>query len=131
MPSHLFIKTRVLRIHHKLSIKHVIIERRTATLIKVNEYGEEYVEHSFVFNPHDNGGEQLRLNTQIVYNGDEITEDKFPCYFNQTLNLMSYGNSVSLNLLSTGLTPACLRKLADELENKILSFRKEKENKID
>lgn len=71
--------------------------------------------HHFVFNPSDNGGEQLILTTEWHANGDPITETE-GVLATQQLTLHSYGNSATFNLVGALLTPAKLRKLASELE---------------
>ena len=64
--------------------------------------------HDFVFNPEDNGGEQLSLTTSFdFHNKDEY-------YLTHKLRLMSYGMAVTLDI--NNITPEKLRKLADELE---------------
>jgi len=68
--------------------------------------------HVFIFNPQDNGGEQLSLSTIYADTGDLIDG----LCINQELELQSYCNSVSLNLNAVCFTPENLRKLADELE---------------
>jgi len=67
--------------------------------------------HYFVFNPKDNGGESLSLETTFMDNGDGIL-----AYTNQELTLASYTRMVKI-LGSDLLTPEILRKLANELES--------------
>ena len=67
--------------------------------------------HIFCFNPDANGGERLNLVTSIFVNGDP---DRV--YYAQELILNSYCNSARFYLHGATLTPANLRKLADELE---------------
>jgi hypothetical protein len=69
--------------------------------------------HSFIFNPKDNGGEALTLKTVFYDNGDGIPKG---IYIHQELELQSYSNSVTYNLIGATLTPENLRQLADELE---------------
>lgn len=70
--------------------------------------------HNFVFNPKDNGGESLSLSTEFRFNGDIDENDQY--YVNHTLTLQSYNNEASFHLFGIVITPATLRKLADELE---------------
>lgn len=77
---------------------------------------DELDQHRFSFNPKDNGGERLSLITKFYWNGD--LPDKDCWYTNQELRLKSYCNSASFNLSGVQITPAVLRKLADELEQK-------------
>jgi len=67
--------------------------------------------HVFCFNEHDNGGESLLLTTEMFANGDPDG-----VYINQELSLQSYCNSASFHLSGATITPALLRKLANELE---------------
>lgn len=67
--------------------------------------------HSFVFNPEENGGESFMIVTKFFANGDP--GGVFP---NHELTLQSYGNSASINLFGSAITPHRLRQLADELE---------------
>lgn len=69
--------------------------------------------HRFVFNPQDNGGEQLSLSTKMFSNGDDESPN---VYWNQSIELQSYSNSLSVDLHSVALSPDKLRKLADQLE---------------
>lgn len=66
--------------------------------------------HVFVFNEHDNGGEQLILTTEFYHNGDPDG-----VYVNQEITLGSYCNSASINLSGVQITPEILFKLATEL----------------
>lgn len=68
--------------------------------------------HTFVFNPKDNGGEQLTLTTKFVSNGD-----KGVALYDQELSLNSYCNVASFHILGAPITPSILRKLANELES--------------
>lgn len=68
--------------------------------------------HCFCFNPEDNGGESLLLDTEFHDNGD----DKDNIYLQQTITLNSYCNNVSINLSGAQITPEKLRQLANELE---------------
>lgn len=81
--------------------------------------------HTFVFNPSENGGESLSLHTKIHSNGDP---GKNGIYLNQILTLMSYCNSASFNFLGFMITPEVLRKLADELEVALKEAAKLNEN---
>ena len=72
-------------------------------------------QHSFSFNPKDNSGEGLTLETEIFDNGDKENN----IYLNQTLNLQSYCNSATFNLAGAQITPDKLRQLANELEKEI------------
>lgn len=78
---------------------------------------QEIARKVFVFNPKDNGGEQLILVTKIFDNGDE----KDNIYIEQELILHSYSNSASFNLAAITLTPEVLRKLANELESQLIT----------
>ncbi len=71
--------------------------------------------HRFILNKHLNSGEQISINTEFCNNGDEITETT-GVYINQTIELQSYGNAMSLIICDGCLTPEELRKLADELD---------------
>jgi len=74
--------------------------------------------HVFVFNPKDNGGEQLILTTEFFDNGDCAAYGfSGGVYTNQQLSLQSYGNSASMNLYGIVLSPENLRQLANELES--------------
>jgi len=75
--------------------------------------------HSFVFNPDDNGGESLMLTTIFYDNGDGPKEP----FIGHELHLQSYCNSTTLHLNGITLTPAILRKLANELEKVQKSLR--------
>lgn len=72
-------------------------------------------EHSFCFNPNDNGGESLILTTEFIANGEKIT-DKNGVFINQELSLQSYCNSASIKLFGVSITPEKLRELANQLE---------------
>lgn len=67
--------------------------------------------HTFCFNKNDNGGESLVLSTKMFSNGDPDG-----VYYEQEISLQSYCNSATLHLVGASITPALLRKLADELE---------------
>jgi hypothetical protein len=69
-------------------------------------------DHFFNFSPSETCGESLTLSTIFYDNGDG---PKHPV-INQELRLQSYGNSASFSLCGITLTPAILRKLANELE---------------
>lgn len=75
--------------------------------------------HSFTFNPNDNGGESLSIETKIYDNGDAKHGLKSGIFLNQTINLQSYGNSAQFNLCGATLTPDLLRRLANELDSLI------------
>lgn len=64
--------------------------------------------HRFCFNPQDNRGESLILETYFFLDGGISIE--------QELILTSYFNSASFNLGESLFTPKMLRKLADQLE---------------
>jgi hypothetical protein len=72
--------------------------------------------HVFNFNPHDNGGESLILQTHYISNGDPPDAEGTHFFTNQVLTLASYCNSASFNLYGAAFTPENLRKLADQLE---------------
>lgn len=76
--------------------------------------------HFFVFNKKDNGGEQLCLATNICSNGDPFPDG---IYLEQELTLQSYCNSASFSLLGAPITSNQLRKLADELDQKIFEIK--------
>jgi len=69
--------------------------------------------HVFIFNPKDNGGEQLVLTTEFYDNGDGIPEG---VYTSQQLSLQSYCNSANFELMGCSITSEILRKLANELD---------------
>lgn len=60
--------------------------------------------HVYVFNQHDNSGEQLSLDTEFHWNGDPIDENN-GVFTNQELTLQSYGNLASINLCGISITP--------------------------
>ena len=66
--------------------------------------------YTFCFNPEENSGEGLILKTTFLSNADD------EIFTNQELNLLSYGNSASINLYSSSISSSQLRKLADELD---------------
>ena len=66
-------------------------------------------EHSFIFNPKDNGGEAIILSTDFCDNGDEVA------YTIQKLSLQCYGKEVEITV-SDVFTPENLRQLANELD---------------
>jgi hypothetical protein len=79
--------------------------------LKTNVSGCKVVDSfSFVFNPHDNGGEQLILTAVVLEN------DKGHRFSNQQLSLQSYCNSASMDLVGAQFTPETLRKLANKIE---------------
>jgi len=71
--------------------------------------------HCFNFDPLNHGGGAVQLTTRFIANGDPITKDE-GIFLNQEFSLQSYGNSASINLCGTMLTPKILRELANELE---------------
>lgn len=71
--------------------------------------------HVFDLTPSQNSGEGLTLTTKIYDNGDAAAGLPGGIYMNQELTLNSYCNSATFNLVGAQLTPALLRKLADEL----------------
>jgi hypothetical protein len=75
-------------------------------------------EHSFNFDPSIPGGCELRLITKFYDNGDPTNN----IYTNQELKLQSYENSASINLFGVQLSPANLRQLANELEQRRNKF---------
>ncbi len=72
--------------------------------------------HLFIFNKDEQGGGQLILETQYIDNGDSAHGLPDGVFTNQTLTLMSYGNSAIFNLCGDSLNPENLRELADQLE---------------
>jgi len=69
--------------------------------------------HVYIFNPDDNGGEQLLLVTRYWDNGDRDAEP----YVTQELSLSSYCNAATFDLQGATLTPTNLRELANQLES--------------
>lgn len=76
--------------------------------------------HVFVFNPKDNGGEQLSLTTHIMDNGDPSNN----IYLNQELRLGSYCNAAAFILSGAPINPDDLRRLANELERELNKHRR-------
>jgi len=76
--------------------------------------------HAFTINPQDNGGEQLIIITEVYDNGN----NKNNVYLNQEIQLCSYCNSASFNLITAALTPEKLRQLANELDSMISKHTK-------
>lgn len=70
----------------------------------------------FIFNPANNGGESLVLETKFIANGNPVSDKGQHFFTNQVLTLNSYCNSASFTLFGAQFTPDILRKLADELE---------------
>ena len=70
---------------------------------------KELKKHVFIFNPKDNGGEQLILVTKFMEDGERILTE-------QSLNLQSYCNCASFELVGTQLKAKNLRQLANELD---------------
>ncbi len=81
--------------------------------------------HSFVFNDHDNGGEQLSLLTSFIANGDPKG-----VYIIQELRLNSYGNATVLHLLGASFTPELLRELANQLDVEMANAKSLTKHKI-
>ena len=80
--------------------------------------------HVFVFNPRDNGGEQLMLVTEIYDNGDAaVVGLPGGIYTYQNLSLQSYCNSASIALGGANMTPENLRQLANELDEALARAR--------
>ena len=77
---------------------------------------EPIIRHDFIFNPEDNGGEEVSLSTEFFSNGEEI-------FTTHQFILNSYGNSAILHL-GIQITPTRLRLLADQLEKFMLIVRK-------
>jgi len=69
--------------------------------------------HQFTFNPEDNGGEAVTLETKFVDNGDGFPDGILT---EQTLTLMSYGNSASISLCAASFNSKNLRELANGLD---------------
>lgn len=74
--------------------------------------------HRFNFDPSNIGGESVSLTTSILSNGEPDG-----IFINQVISLQSYGNSASINLFSTQITPTVLRELANQLESAILEAK--------
>jgi hypothetical protein len=83
--------------------------------VKSTKDGDVLATHVYNFSPNENGGESLLLITKFIANGDPITKNE-GVYLNQELTLNSYGNSATITLCGTNLSPKKLRKLANELE---------------
>ena len=75
------------------------------------KYGASLGKHIILFNPNDNGGETVCLETDFFSNGD-----KEGFYCNQRIVLNSYYNSASINLFGAAVSSKDLRRIADELE---------------
>jgi len=73
--------------------------------------------HSYSFNPHDNGGEQLQLHTEFFQHEGEAP------FTNQQLTLQSYGNMATLTLCGVQITPENLRSLANQLDAKAAELK--------
>lgn len=77
---------------------------------------EQVARHVFVFNPKENGGESLSLETKFIDNGDRKTlGPEKGIYTVQTLTLASYCNAAHFELFGA-FTPDNLRQLANELD---------------
>ena len=80
--------------------------------------------HTFTFNPDDNGGESIFLQTTF----HDANEGKFPNdvepFVTQELTMNSYGSCATFSV-SGIFTPTQLRKLADELDRSELGAIKE------
>jgi hypothetical protein len=83
----------------------------------MKNYDTELARNVFCFNEDTNGGESLILVTKFYTNGDPGIEG---IMLNQELTLASYGNSATFNLCGASFTPDLLRKLADEIEEKMV-----------
>ncbi len=82
-----------------------------------SEKNRQLTRHCFAFNPTDNGGEQLTLHTVFEDNGDDEP------IMSQRLTLQSYCNAAHFELSGVTITPESLRKLANELESKLVEAR--------
>lgn len=74
--------------------------------------------HTFIFNPGENGGEQLRLVTKFYHNGETIKNgrpDPKGIFINQELILESYCNKASLSLFGSAISADRFEKLARAL----------------
>lgn len=96
-----------------------------AILLVPNVVGAEMSEiqqrqHVFVFNPGNNGGEQLLLVTRFCE-----SKEASGIFLDQELSLESYGNSASFYLARAVFTPDKLRELANQLENELAQMRKQ------
>lgn len=78
----------------------------------------------FIFDRHNNGGEQLTLTTDFYDNGDKENN----IYINQKLTLHSYCNQASFDLVGSPILPDMLRELANQLDKKFSMLKKEKTN---
>lgn len=76
--------------------------------------------HNIEVPPHINSGESLTIKTELIDNGDfkKLGRDE-NIIINQEITLNSYGNSVTLNLSTSVLTPTFLRELANQLDVEI------------
>lgn len=79
-------------------------------------------QHTFIFNPNDNGGEAVFLNTEFVDNGDPglLLKPKLElvCYGTHGVSIELHGtHGVSIELPWNSITPGVLRKLANQLES--------------
>lgn len=74
------------------------------------------VSDSFVFNPEDGEGEQLNLVTKLSLTTDKYYDGPYWHWNKQTIELWSTVNSTSIELRSIQITPAMLRKAANQLE---------------
>ncbi len=79
--------------------------------------------HSFNLSPKTNGGEALTITTKFFDNGDEKTWLGKRIFTNQELTLQSYCNSASIQLCGSPLTPDILRKLANELDQRMVEVK--------
>jgi hypothetical protein len=68
--------------------------------------------HSFVFNPNENGGEQIILMTQF-FPASPTSKDVFAVC---ELSLQSQGNSATFTLGGDIFSPENLRELANQLD---------------
>lgn len=82
-------------------------------MMKMTE-SKELRRHIYVFNPKENGGEQLLLVSSFMDNGDGAV------FLNQEITLNSYSNIASFTLSGTTITPAKLRELANQLESEMI-----------
>lgn len=75
-------------------------------------------QHSFHFNPSDNGGESVTLTTKFISNGDPGG-----VFMNQEFTMQSYCNCASFTLCGCILTPDLLKKLANELDAALIAAK--------
>lgn len=81
---------------------------------------EKVDEFTIIANPDDNGGEAFSITVEVYDNGDD--EDNV--WTLQTISLQSYGNEAKI--ATSVITPAFLRKVADQMEYEIKKHERKK-----